>query len=45
VKMERFRDALFKKLAELCRDTEASVSTLGGRRVKFPADASVSDLL
>jgi translation initiation factor 2 alpha subunit (eIF-2alpha) len=29
VKMERFRDALFKKLAELCRDTEASVSTLG----------------
>jgi translation initiation factor 2 alpha subunit (eIF-2alpha) len=29
VKMERFPDALFKKLAELCRDTEASVSTLG----------------
>jgi hypothetical protein len=49
-KMERekachFQNSLLKKLAELHRDTEASVAALGGRCMEFPADASVSNLL
>jgi hypothetical protein len=34
-----------QNLAELCRDTEASMVAVGGRCVEFPVDASVSDLL
>jgi hypothetical protein len=42
-KLHRFQDSIRRKLAELQRDTEASVATLGGRSAEFPADASLSD--
>jgi hypothetical protein len=44
-KVRRFQNSLLKKLAELCRDTEASVAALEGRCVEFLADASISELL
>jgi hypothetical protein len=44
-KLQRFQDSLRKKLAELRRDTEASVATLIGRSAEFPTDASLSDFL
>jgi hypothetical protein len=44
-KARQFQNSLLKKLAELHRDTKASVVALEGRCVEFPADASVSDLL
>jgi hypothetical protein len=43
MKLQRFQDSIRKKLTEHRRDTEASVATLGGRSVKFPSDASLSD--
>jgi hypothetical protein len=40
--LQRFKDYVHKKLAELRRDMEASVSGLGGWSVEFPAGASLS---
>jgi hypothetical protein len=45
VKVQRFQDSLHKRLAELWRETEDSMATLGGRCAEFPTDASVSDFL
>jgi regulator of replication initiation timing len=42
-KLQRFQDSIHKKLAELRRDTEASVSALGGRSAEFPTGASLSN--
>jgi hypothetical protein len=44
-KLQWFQDSLHKKLAELRRNTEASVATLDGRSAEFPTDASLSDFL
>jgi hypothetical protein len=44
-KEQRFQNSLRKELAELWWFAEASVATLRGRRVEFPANASVSNLL
>jgi hypothetical protein len=43
VKLHWFQDSVRKKLAELRRDTVASVATLGGRSVEFPTSASLSN--
>jgi hypothetical protein len=43
MKLQRFQDSIGKKVAELRRDTEASVAILGGRSAEFPTDASLSD--
>jgi hypothetical protein len=42
-KLQQFQDSFHKRLAELRRDTEASVAMLGGRSTKFPGGASLSD--
>jgi chromosome segregation ATPase len=42
-KLQRFQDSIRKKLAELQRDTESSMATLGGRSAEFPTDTSLSD--
>jgi hypothetical protein len=44
-KLQRFRDSLRKRLAELRRDTEASVVALRGRCAEFPTNPSMFDLL
>jgi hypothetical protein len=44
-KLQRFRDSLRKRLAELRRDTEASVVALRGRCAEFPTSPSMFDLL
>jgi hypothetical protein len=38
-----FQDSVRKRHVELQRDTEVSVSALGGRSVEFPSGASLSD--
>jgi hypothetical protein len=43
--LQWFKDSLCKKLAELRRDMEASVATLGGRSAEFPTDISLCDFL
>jgi hypothetical protein len=43
MKLQCFLDSIHKKLAELWRDTEASIATLGVRRAEFPTNASLSD--
>jgi hypothetical protein len=43
MKLQQFQDSVRKKLAELRRDAEASIATLGGRSTEFPTDASFSD--
>jgi hypothetical protein len=42
-KLRRFQDSIRKRLVELQRNTETSVSTLGGRSIEFPSDTSLSD--
>jgi hypothetical protein len=42
-KLQWFQDSVLKKLVELRRDTEASMTTLSGRSAEFPTDASLSD--
>jgi hypothetical protein len=42
-KLQQFQDSVRKKLAKLRRDTEASVTSLGGRSAEFPTNASLSD--
>jgi hypothetical protein len=42
-KLQRLHDSIHKRLVELHRDMEASVSALGGRSAEFPIGASVSD--
>jgi hypothetical protein len=42
-KLQQFQDSIRKSLVELWCDTEASLSTLGGRSAEFPASASLSD--
>jgi hypothetical protein len=43
VKLQQFQDSIRKKLAELRRDIEDPVATLGGRSAKFPNDAFLSN--
>jgi uncharacterized protein (DUF3084 family) len=38
-KLQQFQDSVHKKLAELRRDIEVSVATLGGRSTEFHIDA------
>jgi hypothetical protein len=40
-KLQQFQDSIRKRLAELRCDTEASVTTLGGRSAEFPVGASL----
>jgi predicted Holliday junction resolvase-like endonuclease len=42
-KLQRFQDTIRKRLANLRRDTEASVATLGGQSSEFLTGASMLD--
>jgi hypothetical protein len=41
VQLQQFKDTIHKRLAELRRDTEASIATLGGWSSEFPTGASM----
>jgi hypothetical protein len=43
VMLQQFQDTICKRLAELRRNTEASVATLGWQSSEFPTGASMSD--
>jgi hypothetical protein len=43
LKLRHFQDSVHRRVAELRRDTETFVSTLGGWSAEFPSDASLSD--